>query len=70
MDRGQAVAAIFAGSVLIAVSFIAKRFYAAKGILGSPPTNSAISPWKGRLLFWAIGLFMILVGISFFLSNR
>jgi hypothetical protein len=70
MDQGQAITAIVAGSTLITASFFAKRVYAAKGILGAPSSNRLISTWKGRLLFWVVGGFMILVGLNYFLIDH
>jgi hypothetical protein len=70
MDQGQAVTAILAGSAIITASFLAKKFYAAKGIRGAPSANRAISTLKGRLLFWVVGGFMILVGLSYFLTDH
>jgi hypothetical protein len=70
MDQGQAITAIVAGSVLITASFFAKRFYAARGMLGAPSANRPISTWKGRLLFRVVGGLMILVGLNYFLSDH
>jgi hypothetical protein len=70
MNQGQAITAIVAGSTIISASFFAKKFYAAKGILGAPSSNRVISTWKGRLLFGIVGGFMILVGLNYFLTDH
>ena len=70
MDQGQAITSIVAGSIAITTSFFAKKFYAAKGLLGAPSANRVISTWKGRLLFWVVGGFMILLGLRYFLIDH
>jgi len=70
IDQGQAIVAIATGSTLIVASFFAKKFYAAKGLLAAPSSKTTMSTWKGRLLFWIVGSFMILVGLNYFFSDH
>jgi hypothetical protein len=69
MDQGQAITAIVAGSTMITASFFIKKFFAMGGV-GASSSGRVISTWKGRLLFWAVGGFMILVGLNYFLSDH
>lgn len=71
IDEAQAILAIGAGSTLIVASFFAKTFHAAKGILGGASSNGpVIATWKGRLLFWVVGGFMIFVRLNYFFSDH
>jgi hypothetical protein len=68
MNQADAIIGIVAGGALITVSFFAKTFYAGKGLYGS--STRTISPWKGRLLFRAVGGTMVLFGLNYLFTHH
>jgi hypothetical protein len=70
MNEAKAILAIVAGCVMIVLAVGIKQFYAARGILGVSLSDKQIATWKGRLLFLAIGIVMLLVGIKFILLDQ
>jgi hypothetical protein len=61
MDKNQAEWAIGFGVVMIAASFLTKRFFGTNGIFVS---DKPIPTWLGQLIFWVVGGMMILAGVN------
>jgi hypothetical protein len=68
--QDQAIGAIVIGSILIIASFFLKKFYAAGGTPAAVVSDRRTPTWMGRLIFWAVGGMMLLVGIVCLLPNR
>jgi hypothetical protein len=51
----DAVVCILVGAVETAVGILNTTFYAAKGILGAPPSDKKLPTWAGRLIFLVVG---------------
>jgi hypothetical protein len=66
MTEGTAIFTIIFGLFSIVAGITVKTFYRAKGLFGAMDSGHQVARWKGRLFFIVAGIFLLLVGMQYF----